>query len=112
MFSDLTHQQQGFPWSVSPQANSSFLEGTGLLPRQQYGCGLVGYEWDRAFANGATPKGLQVLGASHTVNNTKKADTSNHDLLYRSLRCDGLCYRVHLLDPCARQLPIPDGQIV
>ena len=77
MFSGLTHQQQGFPWAVSPQANSSFLDGTGLLPGQQYGCGLVGYEWDRVFANGATPNRLKVLGASHTINDTKKADTSN-----------------------------------
>ena len=77
MFSDLTHQQQGFPWSVSTHADSSLFEGTGLLPGQQYGCGLVGYEWDRAFANGATPQGLHILGTSKTVNNTKKADTSN-----------------------------------
>jgi hypothetical protein len=77
MFSDLTHLQQGFPWAVSPQANSSLLDGTGLLPGQQYGCGLVGYEWDRIFTNGATPNRLQVLGTSHTANNSKKADTSN-----------------------------------
>lgn len=77
MYSDLTHQQQGFPWTLSPLANPSFLDGTGLLPGQPYGCVLVGYEWDRVFANGATPAGLQVLGASHTVNNTKSPDTSN-----------------------------------
>jgi len=77
MFSDLTHQQRGFPWMVSPLANLSLLDGTGLLPGQPYGCGLVGYEWDRVFANGATPRGLQVLGASHTVSDTKRPDTSN-----------------------------------
>jgi len=53
------------------------LDGTGLLPGQPYGCGLVGYEWDRVFANGATPKGLQVLGASRIVSDTKGSDTSN-----------------------------------
>jgi len=77
MFSDLTHQQQGFPWTVSPQANPSLLDGTGLQPGQEYGCGLVGYEWDREFANGDTTAGLQVLGASQTVNNSNRPDTSN-----------------------------------
>ncbi len=77
MYSDLTHQQQGFPWRLSPQAKSALLDGTGLQAGQQYGCGLVGYEWDRVFANGATPAGLQVLGASPTVDDTNKPDTSN-----------------------------------
>src|SRR5260370_39506421 len=77
MYSDLTHQQQGFPWTLSPQANPSLLDGTGLLLGHQYGCGLVGYEWDRAYANGATPADLQVLGASPTVHDTNKPDTSN-----------------------------------
>ena len=77
MYSDLTHQQQGFPWTLSPLAKSALLDGTGLRPGQQYGCGLVGYEWDSVFANGATPKGLQVIGASHTVNDTKKPGTGN-----------------------------------
>jgi hypothetical protein len=77
MFSDLTHRQQGFPWTLSPLAKSALLAGTGLRPGQPYGCGLVGYEWDRVFANGATPAGLQVLGASHTVDNTNTPDSSN-----------------------------------
>jgi len=77
MYSGFSLQQQGFPWTLSPQANPSFLDGTGLLPGRQYGCGLVGYEWDRVFANSATPKGLQVLGASQTVSDTKRTDTSN-----------------------------------
>lgn len=78
MFSDLTHKQQGFPWRVSPDANSPLLKGTGLQPGQAYGCGLVGYEWDRVFANdGVTPAGLQVLGASPTVNDSGHPDSSN-----------------------------------
>ena len=77
MFSDLTHQQRGFPWTLSPLAKSALLDGTGLQPGQPYGCGLVGYEWDRVFANGATPAGLQVLGASHTVKNNNTPDTGN-----------------------------------
>jgi len=77
MYSDLTHNQQGFPWQVSTTANSPLLEGTGLQAGQKYGCGLVGYEWDRIFKNGATPKGLQVLGTSATLNDTNKVDSSN-----------------------------------
>ena len=77
MFSDLTHLQRGFPWMLSPLAKSALLDGTGLRPGQPYGCVLVGYEWDRVFANGATPAGLQVLGASKTVDNTNTPDTSN-----------------------------------
>ena len=77
MFSDLTHRQQGFPWTLSPLAKSALLDGTGLRPGQPYGCGLVGYEWDRVFANGATPAGLQVLGASHTVDDNNIPDSGN-----------------------------------
>lgn len=77
MFSGLTHSQQGFPWVVNPQAAVPFLNGTGLRPKQPYGCGLVGYEWDRIFKNGATPAGLQILGTSPTVDDSKQADTSD-----------------------------------
>ena len=62
---------------LSPLAKSALLDGTGLRPGQPYGCVLVGYEWDRVFANGATPAGLQVLGASHTVKNNNAPDTGN-----------------------------------
>jgi hypothetical protein len=53
------------------------LNGIDLQAGRQYGCDLVGYEWDRIFANGATPAGLQVLAASNTVNNANNSDTSN-----------------------------------
>jgi N,N-dimethylformamidase beta subunit-like protein len=77
MYSSLTHKQRGFPWQVSPLAKSTLLDGTGLQPGQPYGCGLVGNEWDRVFPNGATPAGLQVLGASPTVDEFNKNDVSN-----------------------------------
>ncbi len=76
MFSNL-NQQSSFPWQVSSQATSPLLDGTGLQPGQQYGCGLVGYEWDRVFANGATPAGLHVLSVSHTVHGNNHSDVSN-----------------------------------
>ncbi len=76
MFSDFTHQAD-FPWQMDRQAKSPLLGGTGLQYEQPYGCGLVGYEWDRVFANGATPSGLQVLGTSSTINETNKPDVSN-----------------------------------
>jgi hypothetical protein len=76
MFSGL-NQNQSFPWQVSPKATSPLFDGTGLQPGQSYSCGIVGYEWDRVFAGGATPAGLQVLGASSIVDSSNKADVSN-----------------------------------
>jgi hypothetical protein len=74
MFSDLTHAQFGFPWTVDPKAgDSSLLKGTGLQPGQSYGCGIVGYEWDNIVGepggapNGQAPKGLHILATSKTV---------------------------------------------
>ena len=76
MFSGLT-RQAGYPWQVSSQATSLLLDGTSLQAGQTYGCGLVGYEWDRIFANGASPPGLQVLATSSTIDDSNKADVSN-----------------------------------
>src|SRR6266516_901476 len=76
MFSNLT-RAHSFPWQVSAQAPSALLEGTGLQAGQAYGCGLVGYEWDRVFANGATPAGLHVLSVSPTVYGNKSPDVSH-----------------------------------
>ena len=77
MYSDLTHKQAGFPWSVSYNAQSPLLKDTNLQAGQSYGCGLVGYEWDRLFSNGATPAGLQVIGQSATKNDSNVSDFSN-----------------------------------
>ena len=50
MWNGLTHAQNGFPWRVDPSAaNSPLLKNTGLQPGQQYGCGIVGYEWDKVW---------------------------------------------------------------
>jgi hypothetical protein len=77
MYSSLTHKQLGFPWSVSSKADSPLLTGTGLVPGILYGCGLVGYEWDRIFNNGLTPKGLQIIGRSSTETDYLAPDSSN-----------------------------------
>ena len=77
MYSGLIHRQQGFPWRVSSQVNSPLLDGTDLRPGQNYGCDLVGYEWDRIFTNGSTPAGLQVLGKSYTLKEDNTTDFSN-----------------------------------
>ncbi|BCL83369.1 hypothetical protein ccbrp13_58340 [Ktedonobacteria bacterium brp13] len=90
LFSNLTHDQNGFPWRVAPQAASlPLLKGTDLQANQEYGCGVVGYEWDRAYVspNGtpnnpsyssATPKNLHIISSSPTVSSeTKQADVSN-----------------------------------
>ena len=77
MYAGNTQSRQGFPWQVNSLASSSLLEGTDLQPGKQYGCDLVGNEWDRIFENGATPKGLQVIGRSSTVNNKGTHDFGN-----------------------------------
>jgi hypothetical protein len=56
---------------------SLLLDGTGLQPGQTYGCNLVGYEWDRVVANGATPPGLTILGASTVFSDFRQAEVSN-----------------------------------
>ena len=77
MFSDVTHKRFGFPWQMNSQVASPLLDGTNLRGGQQYGCNLVGYEWDKVFANGVTPANLQVLSTSHTVSDENVADTGN-----------------------------------
>ena len=77
MYSDFSHQQQGFPWVLSAQANAPFVDGTGLQTGQHYGCDVVGYEWDHVFMNGAGPANLQVLATSSTKNQNGVADVSN-----------------------------------
>ncbi|GAC1350350.1 MAG: hypothetical protein NVSMB27_32030 [Ktedonobacteraceae bacterium] len=77
MFSNYTKRQLGFPWQVSSEAKSSLLSGTGLQAGHQYGCGLVGGEWDHIFTNGATPAGLQILGTTTTTDDANNHDFSN-----------------------------------
>jgi hypothetical protein len=123
MYSDLTHKQVGFPWQVSANPNSFLFEGTGLQAGQHYGCDLVGYEWDRVFANGATPKGLHILGTSGTVNDSNVPDESDttyyiapsgalvfaSGAIYWTYALDS--YRLHLDPLCAGQdLVVPGLQ--
>ena len=77
MFSDLNHKVNGFPWHVDAAAASPLLNGTQLALDQSYGCSLVGYEWDRVFTNGATPKSLHILATSFTQNDAGVKDQSN-----------------------------------
>ncbi|MBV9228624.1 MAG: hypothetical protein JOZ18_04855, partial [Chloroflexi bacterium] len=84
MFSDLAHKVQGvqingFPWQVSAPANSSLLKGTNLQTGQLYGCGIVGYEWDKVSPPlaGPTPNGLQIIATSKTINDAGDPDTGN-----------------------------------
>jgi len=75
-----------FPsWHVSATANSALLGGFGLEPGQQYGCDLVGYEWDHVIANGATPAGLQVLGTTEVYSNVNHATTPSNTTYYVAL---------------------------
>lgn len=77
MFSDLTRLVAGYPWEVDAKVQSPLLKGTGLQRGQQYGCSLVGNEWDRVYHNGASPAGLTILGTSTTENNFGIPDVSN-----------------------------------
>ena len=77
MYSNLTHVQRGFAWQVKNATNSAFFTSTGLENGQAYGCGLVGYAWDRVYINSSSPKGLQILGASPTVADGGVNDMSN-----------------------------------
>jgi len=84
MFSDLAHKVQGvqvngFPWTVSASANSPLLKGTDLKTGQLYGCGIVGYEWDKVSLPlaGPSPPGLQIIATSNTINDTNQPDTGN-----------------------------------
>ncbi len=77
MYSDYNSNLRGVAWKVDLSANSPLLQGTGLEPGQQYGCGLVGYEWDKVFQNGATPAGLEIIATMTTVSIEGQKDTSN-----------------------------------
>ncbi|MBV9691379.1 MAG: hypothetical protein JO202_16895 [Ktedonobacteraceae bacterium] len=77
MFSDLTHKRAGYSWRVDPAAKTSLLNETGLQPGQEYGCGLVGYEWDRVFNNGSSPPNLHVIATSIVHNDLNSLDSSN-----------------------------------
>ncbi len=77
MYSSLTHVQQGFAWQAATNTNPSFLTPTGLENGQVYGCSLVGYAWDRVYADKSSPKGLHILGSSHTVADGGVNDISN-----------------------------------
>jgi len=75
MFSELTHTRAGFAWTVDSKAVSPLLAHTGLIPGHSYGCGIVGYEWDRVWNlpndpqtyKNATPKNIQILSSSRVV---------------------------------------------
>ena len=77
MFSGYAHSPGAFPWHLDTTADPSLLAGTGLQPGTQYGCDLVGHEWDRVFDNGDTPLTLHILSTSPTVDVSGSSDYSN-----------------------------------
>jgi hypothetical protein len=77
MYSDWTSPPRGFPWHLTPTVHSSLLDDTDLQPGRQYGCDLVGYEWDKVFNNGHSPPNLQVLSTSRAASVGGKHDYSN-----------------------------------
>jgi hypothetical protein len=123
MYSSLTQTQRGFPWKVDASAHSPLLDDTGLRAGQSYGCGLVGYEWDRVFPNEATPKGLQIIGTSLTVNDNKLPDISNTTYyvassgaivfasgsIYWAAALDNYRFRTSQIDVCDKQPSVVPG---
>lgn len=77
MYSSLIHSRKGYPWKLDPHAHTSLLNNTGLQKGQQYGCDIVGYEWDRIYNNGYTPANLQLIATSDTISLYNNADFSN-----------------------------------
>ena len=77
MFDNMTSKVRGFPWQLDAGVKSPLITGTGLQLGQQYGCGLIGYAWDRVFANGVTPANLVVLSTTPTITDNNTASTSN-----------------------------------
>jgi N,N-dimethylformamidase beta subunit-like, C-terminal len=70
MYESYAVQPNGFPWVMNAGVNSDLLAGTNLAPGARYGCDIVGYEWDRTFANRRTPTDLKVIGSSPAVDHT------------------------------------------
>ena len=77
MFDNMTSKVRGFPWQLDAGVKSPLVIGTGLQLGQAYGCGLVGYAWDRVFTNGATPARLVVLSTTPTITDNSTPSMSN-----------------------------------
>jgi hypothetical protein len=77
MYSNLVLKTSSFPWHLNPGVSSSLLTGTHLAGHQAYGCGIVGYEWDRVYNDATTPKNLHILGITATTTDTGAADQSD-----------------------------------
>ena len=71
-----------FPWVVQ-NATHWIYAGTGLADNDEI-TGLVGYEFDRVWANGLTPTGLEVLAASPVVDGLGNADVHNAAIYTRA----------------------------
>lgn len=67
MYADWTYPPMGWKWTMTSNAASPLLAGSGLRPGASYGCNLVGYEFDHVYYNGDTPPGLHVLGDSYAL---------------------------------------------
>jgi hypothetical protein len=77
MYAGFATQPDGFPWHMGNDTSSPLVAGTGLKAGRQYGCDLVGYEWDTVFPNGHTPAGLHVVSASLAIQKTGVRNLSN-----------------------------------
>lgn len=67
---------KAWPWYPTGDASLGLMSGSGLRAGAGYGCNMVGYEWDRVWDNGATPRGLHILAISPTVSQEGYASQS------------------------------------
>jgi hypothetical protein len=77
MYVGLTNKPGAYPWRVNPTSSSPLLKGTRLQPGHNYGCNLVGSEWDSVANNGATPPGLTILGTSSVISSNHQREISD-----------------------------------
>lgn len=118
MFSDLTHAQFGFPWTVDAKAaDSPLFKNTGIKAGQAYGCGIIGYEWDNTVGNpgappnGQAPKGLHIIATTKTVaSDPTQPDIGNTSYYYAAsgamVFASGSIYWAFALDTY-REIPDP-----
>ncbi len=82
MYSSIVERTDGgrgyksFDWVVSDGPPDALLLGTGLTPGEHIKNGLQGYEYDRTFNNGVTPKDLVILAASPVTSYQGTKDVS------------------------------------
>jgi len=116
MYESLFKFGTSYPWVVT-NANHWMYSGTGLQNGDAIP-GLIGYEYDKVWNNGLTPKGLVVLSNSPVVDEYNNASYTNSSLytapsggmvftagtMYWSWKLDDNDYLSQVADPRVQQM--------